>query len=487
MTAEIQLIEEFIKLHTKLHEDLSRLEKIKDKDKYIKDIVRKNQLFHSPMINELPGMVYYCRNDSNWTMEFVSKGCFQLTGYRPEDLILNNKISYEELIYPEDRKIVRDDVKKAIKKLKQFHLEYRIITAENKIKWVSEVGKFLPLPYGNLQMLEGFIIDITAGKQVEEKLRDSEEFNKIILNNSPSPIYVMNQDKSMKYINPAFEKLTGFSSKEIIDGKPPRPYWIKGMENIYHSNLGQALNKGIDKLELPFINKKGQKFWVEAALRPIRSKGEIKYFMGSFVDITERKKAYEELEKILNDTITTLATIVETRDPYTAGHQKRVTILAIKISKKLKLSDEKIKFIRTAAAIHDIGKINIPPSILSKPGKLTDIEFKLVRTHPQVGFDIIKKINFHYPIDRIILQHHEREDGSGYPSSLKSKDITLEAKIIGIADVVEAMSSHRPYRPALGIKMAIDEIRKNKGKLYNPKIAEACLKVITNKEFSFDD
>src|SRR3972149_8735221 len=219
MTAEIKLIEEFIKLHTKLHEDLSKLEGKKDKDKHIKDIIRENQLFHSPMINELPGLVYCCRNDNNWTMEFVSKGCFQLTGYRPEDLILNNKISYEEIIYPEDRKTVRDDVEKAIKKSSQYHLKYRIITAENKIKWVSEIGQFLPLPDHDLQLLEGFITDITAGKQAEEKLRDSEEFNKSILNNSPNPIYVMNEDQSIKYVNPAFEKLTGFSSDEIIGHK----------------------------------------------------------------------------------------------------------------------------------------------------------------------------------------------------------------------------------------------------------------------------
>ncbi len=486
MAVQSKLLEKFRELHIKLHEDLSKLEKIKDKDIPIRNIIKKNELFHSLMINELPGMVYCCRNDANWTMEFVSKGCFNLTGYKPSDLILNNKISYEKLIHPQDRKMVRDDVEKALKKSKQFHLKYRIITVRNKIKWVSEIGQFLPLHHCNLQLLEGFIIDISSKEETEEALRDSEEFNKSILNNSPSPIYVMDQDKSMRYINPAFEKLTGFSSEEIIDHKPPRPYWIKGMENIYLPNLNKALNKGIYNLELPFVNKNGQKFWIEATLRPIRSNGKIKYLMGNFIDITERKKAYNKLEETLSDTINTLASIVETRDPYTAGHQKRVTFLSVEIAKRLKICNEKIKFIEIAAQLHDIGKINIPPSILSKPGKLTDIEFNIVKTHSQTGFNIIKKINFKYPVAEIILQHHERENGSGYPNGLKGKDIMLDAKIIGVADVVEAISSHRPYRPALGIKAAIDEISKNKGKLYEPKIADTCLKIISSKKFHFE-
>ena len=418
-------------------------------------------------------------------MEFVSNGCLKLTGYKPQDLILNNKISYEKIIHSEDREMVRDEIAKAVKKSKQFHLKYRIITAKNKIKWVSEVGRFFQLPARNLNLLEGFIIDTTAQEKAEEALKEIEEFNKIILSNSPIPIYVMNQDETMRYINPVFEKLTGFSSEEIIGGKPPRPYWIKEMEETYMQNLKKAIKKGAKGLELPFINKKGQKFWVEVTLRPIKSNGKIKYLMGSFVDITERKKAYARLEEILNSTINTLASIVETRDPYTAGHQKRVALLSVEIAKKLKLCERKIRFIEIAAQLHDIGKINIPPSILSKPSKLSDIEFNIIKTHAQVGFEIVKKINFQYPVAEIILHHHEREDGSGYPQGLKGKDIMLEAKIIGVADVVEAMSSHRPYRPALSIKTAIDEISKNKGKLYDPKIVDACIKVIRSKKFQF--
>lgn len=259
------------------------------------------------------------------------------------------------------------------------------------------------------------------------------------------------------------------------------------MTDIYLENMEKVVTRGVNKIELPFVNKKGKIFWVNAAERSIKSEGKIKYILGNFIDITKRKETFDRLEKVLNDTIDTLSSIVEVRDPYTAGHQKRVTTLAVKIAKELKFDEEKIRFIEIAARLHDIGKIYVPPSILSKPGELSEIEFNLIKTHPRAGFEIVKKINFRYPVAKIILQHHERENGSGYPQGLKGKAIIPEAKIVGVADVVEAMSSHRPYRPARGIEEAIDEIIKNKGKLYDPVVVDACIKVLKNRNFSFDN
>jgi putative nucleotidyltransferase with HDIG domain len=210
------------------------------------------------------------------------------------------------------------------------------------------------------------------------------------------------------------------------------------------------------------------------------------------IDITERKQAeykieesYKRLQKTLNDTINTLASISENRDPYTSGHQKKVAYLAINISEELGLSSEETEALGTAAMIHDIGKIAIPASILSKPGKVSDVEYKMIKTHPRTGYDIIKNIEFPYPIEKIILQHHERLNGSGYPMGLKEKKIMLEAKILAVADVVEAMSSHRPYRPALGIDKALEEIDCNKGTLYDPDVVEACKNLFTKKHFEF--
>ena len=191
----------------------------------------------------------------------------------------------------------------------------------------------------------------------------------------------------------------------------------------------------------------------------------------------------EKLGKALEGSILAIASTVETRDPYTAGHQQRVAELATAIAKEMGLPDDQIYGIRMGGVIHDLGKISIPAEILSKPGSITEIEFNLIKTHPKVGYDILKAIEFPWPIAQMVLPHHERMDGSGYPSGLSGEAIILEARILGVADVVEAMASHRPYRPARGIDKALKEISKNKGLLYDRNVVEACLKLFREKEF----
>jgi putative nucleotidyltransferase with HDIG domain len=185
-----------------------------------------------------------------------------------------------------------------------------------------------------------------------------------------------------------------------------------------------------------------------------------------------------KLRKILDGTIDTLSSIVEMRDPYTAGHQKRVAEIAVLISEKMHVHYKTVSQISIAALIHDIGKISIPASILSKPGKLNEIEYKLIKTHPQTGYEILKNISFDPLIPKIILQHHERLDGSGYPFGLKSNEITFEAKILTLSDVIEAMLSHRPYRPAFSIQETIAYIEKHSGKLFDPHITKASIQIL---------
>jgi len=211
------------------------------------------------------------------------------------------------------------------------------------------------------------------------------------------------------------------------------------------------------------------------------------------IEIAERKQAeaelqqsFERLRRAMEGTIQAIALTVEMRDPYTAGHQRRVTQLACAIAKEMHLSEEQIEGIHMTGVIHDIGKISVPAEILTKPGQLTENEFSLIKTHPKVGFDILKIIEFPWPIAKIVLQHHERMNGSGYPSGLSGEDILLEARILSVADVVEAMASYRPYRPALGIDRALEEISQNRGVLYDPEVVDACLKLFTEKRFQFE-
>jgi len=192
-----------------------------------------------------------------------------------------------------------------------------------------------------------------------------------------------------------------------------------------------------------------------------------------------------KLEKNLEDTIKSITTIVELRDPYTAGHEGRVAGLAKAIAKQMGLPDDRIKGIYLAGEVHDLGKIQIPAELLSKPARLNAIEYGLIKVHPQAGYDILKSIDFPWPIAQIVLQHHERLDGSGYPQGLRGDEILLEARILCVADVVEAMSSHRPYRPGLGMDSALDEIRRGSGSVYDPVVAEACLNVFAEGSFKF--
>ena len=211
-----------------------------------------------------------------------------------------------------------------------------------------------------------------------------------------------------------------------------------------------------------------------------------------YKDITDRRQVENELResmkmlrKNLAGTIQAISRTVETRDAYTAGHQRRTTEIARAIAFEMGLSKQQIEGIRMAGVIHDLGKISIPAEILSKPGKISESEFSLIKQHPQTGYEILKGIDFNCPVADIVLQHHERLDGSGYPNNLQGDEILLEARVIGVADVIEAMSSHRPYRPALGIDEAFEEITINKGITYDPDVVSAAIDLFTHRGYQF--
>jgi HD-GYP domain-containing protein (c-di-GMP phosphodiesterase class II) len=194
----------------------------------------------------------------------------------------------------------------------------------------------------------------------------------------------------------------------------------------------------------------------------------------------------KEMHKIIEGTVNIITKVVEIRDPYSMGHQQRVSKLAMAIAQEMKLSQDKINGTKIASLVHDIGKVNLPTEIISKPNKLIDVEFNLVKNYPKVGYDILKKVDFPWPIAEIVLQHQEKIDGSGYPRGLKGNEICIEAKILGVANVVEAMSSYKSYRPALSIDEALAEISKNKNILFDLEVVDTCLKLFKEKDFKFN-
>ncbi len=330
--------------------------------------------------------------------------------------------------------------------------------------------------------------------EMGKMLIESEKRYRSVVENAHDAIYIITP-YAFQYANPAFEKLTGWKKEELFNKKfnfsdiihPDDIKKIKERKKVKNRGKEVPLYN-----EFRIISKDRRVKIVEANTLKIGKNGEAKE-MGFLRDITGRKRAEEELKKSLErlqktfeDTINALVSALERRDPYTAGHQKRVTNLACAIGKEIDLPKVLIDGLRLAGLVHDVGKIQIPTEVLIKPTHLSEIEFVMIKMHPQVGYDILKAIEFPYPVAQIVLQHHERMDGSGYPAGLSDEDILLEARILGVADVVEAMSSHRPYRPALGVDIALDEITKHKRDLYDLEVVDACLKLFYEKRFKFE-
>jgi PAS domain S-box-containing protein len=334
---------------------------------------------------------------------------------------------------------------------------------------------------GSIRGYQGIIRDITGRKRAEEQLHGQA----LIFENINDGIIVTDLEGNIMSWNPAAKKLFGYDKDELIR---------KTIGEMATKVVTGTLHDGRWTGELDFTRKDGTAGVCETTVFSLRdANGTITAVCGVFRDITERKrseeilqKSYDQLRETLIATVNTLASTIEMRDPYTAGHQRRVTLLACAIAEEMGLTEDQFDGLRMAGLIHDLGKINVPAEILSKPGRINEIEFNIIRYHPQICHDILKTIELPWPVAKIVLQHHERLDGSGYPQGLKGDQIMLEAKILAVADVVEAMASHRPYRPALGITLALEEISKNRGVLYEPAVVDACKKIFKEKKFRFE-
>jgi len=286
--------------------------------------------------------------------------------------------------------------------------------------------------------------------------------------------------------NPAMARMLGYaSSEELIATMTDVAYQLyvdpKDREKILHLIDRQGYVKDF---EVQQRCKDGTPIWVSLTFQAVRDEqGNIRYYEGMSQDITDRKLSMERIIKSLEATVRAMAVTVETRDPYTAGHQRRVAELAGAIAEEMELSCEQKNSVRLASVIHDLGKISVPAEILSMPRKLSDIEFSLVKNHAESGFEILKDIDFPWPIAEIIRQHHERLDGSGYPRGLRDDELLIEAKILMVADVVESMISYRPYRPARALEEGLAEIEENRDLLYDPEVVDACLRLFREKGF----
>ena len=283
----------------------------------------------------------------------------------------------------------------------------------------------------------------------------------------------------------------GFYKVEVRNAENGRWYDVLGRAVYWHDGRLVRLCEAIDITDRKKVEEELNQSKDELEIRVAERTVELEAASNLLqLELEERKHAEKALQGILDKLrqtlggiIETLALTLESRDPYTAGHQERVAGLASAIAEEMGLAKEKVEAIQMAGAIHDLGKINTPAELLSKPGRLTDAEMVIIKAHCQIGHDIIMPIEFPWPLAKIIIQHHERVDGSGYPYGITGEDILLEAKILCVADVVEAESSHRPYRPELGLDFALEEASRNKGKLYDPEVVDACLTLFKEKNY----
>ncbi len=295
---------------------------------------------------------------------------------------------------------------------------------------------------------------------------------------------IIGLDHKIKSVNNSYLRFLEASREEIIN-QPCKLFLKSDLCRSGDCPFKQVTEQGkLVELEVIKRDSKGKLFPMLLTGTPFKSStGEITGMIESFKDISMLKNSENRLRKVFSGTIHSIAEVVETRDPYTAGHQQRVAHIAEKITREMGLPKSVQETVYISSLIHDIGKIYVPLEFLTKPGKLSDIEFEVIKSHAEKGYEILKPIPFEQPVATIVRQHHERIDGSGYPDALEGEMILLEARIIGVADVVEAISSHRPYRPSLGLDTAMDEIRKNKGIKYDNKVVDACLKIINEDIF----
>jgi len=488
----------------------------------------KNLIFQAPI------GIYIAQKGK---FKLVNPGFVKISGYQAEELLEKDPLRLVASPYQE---YFRTQAIKMLKGEDTRPYEFQLITRQGETRWIMET--VISTRFAGENAVLGYFVDITERKLGEEKLRNLntllkaiKDINEVLLRAKTEPELlgqICELTTQIPYIRSTCVGLVEADSFKVkpvawagMDegflaalrvtwddseyGRGPtgtairtgQPVYVEDIEtsNEYIPWRQEALQRGCaSSLVLPlvqdeitlgncavFLDKKGGLGEEEVAYLK-RVAGDIAVGLRSLRLAQRLEQSIEHLQMVFQQTVEALSAIVEMRDPYTAGHQQKVTHLALALATELGLSGDRRAGLRIAGLLHDIGKMLVPPEILAKPGKLSEVQFNFIKQHPQSGYDILRKIEFPWPLAQIVMQHHERLDGSGYPAGLKGDAIMLEARILAVADVVEAMASHRPYRPALGIEKSLEEITKNKGVLYDPEVVDACVKLFTEENYSFD-
>ena len=434
--------------------------------------------------------------DSEMKLLSISPSVEKVLGYRPEEL--TGKPIYEVQVLARDHlEEAYSDIRYVLAGKKIPGKVYEFIAKDGALR-CCEISAAPLLHDGRAAAVICVARDITERKQAEEWLLRERSMVDRIMKTSPAGIIVADRDGRIVFANKRAEGIYGLTAEEMTGRAYGSPEWpVTDFDGnpfpIENLPFAKVISSGspVYGMRHAITSSEDRRVYLSVNGAPIHDKkGNISEVVFTIDDVTEQRLAEEKigetigkLKRGIDDTIRAMAMIVEERDPYTAGHQERVANLSVAIAQDLNLSEEQISGIRMAGMIHDIGKMKVPAEILSKPTQLSHLELELIKTHAEVGYRILEPIAFPYPVAKIAHQHHERINGSGYPQGLKGDEILIEARILAVADVVEAMASHRPYRPALGIDAALEEIEKNRGVFYENAITDACLRLFREKGF----
>jgi PAS domain S-box-containing protein len=432
----------------------------------------------------------------DWDLErdqwHASPTYFTQLGYEPV-AGPSDRAVWLERIHPGDRQDVADRIGEVLRGSDAlYEYEARIRHADGAYRWIRVLGKVVARDgKGGATRMLGVRTDISDAKRAEMDLRAAEEQFRGLVEQSIAGLYII-QDSKFAYMNPHFAAILGYASTEELIGRDPLSIVAGKDRGTVAENMRVRLEDNVPSVNYSFTAVRGDGALIEVgvhgAVATHRGRPAI---IGLMHDISDKKRAEDEiqryvahLETAFMSTVQVVTTLGELRDAYTAGHMRRVAQIAVAIGAELGFDARRQEGLRVAGYLHDIGKITIPAEILAKPGKLSAIEFQLVKGHVQASYDVLKGVEFPWPVAEVALQHHERQDGSGYPQGLRGDAILLEARIMVVADVVEAMSEHRPYRPALGIEQTLAEIERGRGTLYDPVVADACLRLFREKGYT---
>jgi PAS domain S-box-containing protein len=425
--------------------------------------------------------------DTNGTVLEVSDSFCGMLGYSREELIGANVSLWDaQWSPPELKQIIVDQIARRDRSI--FNTKHR--RRDGSLVDVEVTG--LGLELDGKPVLFNSARDITERLRTERQLVDAEAQFRGLVEQSIAGYYVIQNDK-FAYVNPRFAEIFGYASPAELVGRDSLSYVVEKDRGAV-LDTRRLIEGGSPSKDLNFtgMRKDGTMIQIGAHSSRATYQGQ-PAVIGLVQDISEKTRAEDEIKRYVSaiqnafmSTVEVARTLSEMRDPYTAGHERRVGRTAAAIGAELGFDERRIEGLRVAGYLHDIGKITIPAEILSKPTKLSPIEFRLIQGHPQAGYEVLKAVTFPWPVAEVALQHHERMDGTGYPQGLKGEAILLEARIMAVADVVEAISSHRPYRPGLGIEKALAEIVRGRGSAYDPTVADACLRLFRERLYRLE-